>query len=393
MDRRPQRPTTLSLMSKRCPKALDYYEAGADYDRSVFAVGTAAHDILYEIGMASGSTHNVQGVCELLISEGRGGLDAEGPLPPDAAFEGRDLAVRWAKEQDWPDRAKTPHVFYELGIGLSEQWQPVGYLDDAAMLRVRIDKVQLLEEHDEDDVWRVLLVSDYKSAWPTDESELETLQRKAQAVAVAGWWESTGGPPVHAIRLEVVNLRTHATYSRDVWMDRPEVLKAWRNDLEALIRAANHMPRAARPGAGCLACPYWMHCSDTHKGADDRTLATAYALSEAVRGDFAAMLRDEVKDKSALPVEGGCVGYVAKPQATVNPDAARTLLTTYSKGRMSAADFELAATALEAAISVSGVKRLAKACYPGRHETALRKELIDQCLGSKLVARFGVHRD
>ena len=141
------RSTTLGLAEKHCPRTLDFYEAGAPYDRSQFAVGTAAHAVLEDLGKASAARQRyfhfeedyrdiVQETCRRLIEEGR---DFEGepepPLPSDAVWAGRDLALSYVDERPMPPDAK-----YEVGLAVNRQWQLCPY-DAGAWLRCRIDSV------------------------------------------------------------------------------------------------------------------------------------------------------------------------------------------------------------------------------------------------------------
>src|SRR3990167_5616458 len=92
-----QRPTTLKLLARHCPMAVEHYENGIPYDRRIFAVGTAAHDCLQ--AMAVGGPGATPATVEALLVIGRAGVDAEPPLPPNAVFAGRDLALAWYESQ------------------------------------------------------------------------------------------------------------------------------------------------------------------------------------------------------------------------------------------------------------------------------------------------------
>ena len=113
-----QRPTTLRLFATCCPMAVQHYEDGTPQDRSIFATGTAAHDVLH--ALAVNGPDSVDDTVAALLTAGREGVDAEPPLHPDPVFAGRDLAL--AHYERTMGVLGTDHALYELGLAVSDDW-------------------------------------------------------------------------------------------------------------------------------------------------------------------------------------------------------------------------------------------------------------------------------
>jgi hypothetical protein len=379
------RASKLTLLRDRCPAALGYLEAGEPYGRGVFAVGVAAHDILWRIGLDHGSLARVPSVVAELISEGRGGMDADGPLPPDAVFEGRDLALRFAARQDWP--VDDDLVWYELGIGLSPTWEIVPYAT-GVWFGSRPDVVRVDVELDEDDVRMVLTVGDYKTAWPAGDRDLDTVQRRSQAVAVVAWAESQG-IDWDVLRLQIDNLRAGTTHRRDLWRHDPTtepMLASWRQDL-ALLIGATSTNREKRPGVGCDGCPFVVPC----RPSPDSSPGHEYSGLKARLAEVTVDLKARHADRTAERIAGGWVGYRAVERAVVAEDAGQRLVRAYLRATRLDLDGQAWARLIQAGLGVTSVKRIARICYPERSQITERKELIAECLMMGTVVRFGVH--
>jgi hypothetical protein len=268
------RPTTLQTMLRHCPAAIDHYEAGHPQDRRIFGAGTAAHEFLHALGEG----RDLEALAIRLMSVGRTGIDAEPPLSPDAVVEGRDLALAFVERHPLPAGA-----FYERRYAYDASWQPV---DADPYMATRIDRVEVEEDEDEDGfASTTLVVTDYKSAWPATESELDTLQRRAQAVVV---W--VAHPEATHLRLQVANLRRREVYARTITLDEDgtALLERWRADLSALCQAADVRPRIATASPGCATCP-WAYRCDAAKASgwqrpDDDDLVAAAATLGAAKG-------------------------------------------------------------------------------------------------------------
>ncbi len=327
------RPTTLKLASKHCPRAMNFYADGAETDRRIFGVGIAVHAVIQSwIQATNDCDRELDDVeltlvslesCKRMIREGRKFEGAqEPPLPADDVWAGRDLAHAYVERH--PILPSILLSSAELGMAVDENWKPTRYSPEAR-LRLIADYVTVTEEVGEDgDGGRVLVVRDYKSAWSTDETELDTVQMKAQAVLAWIHHGEDGEPqmlteedirtaPYHVkpvidcLRQEVVNLRTGATFKRDLWIhdDGLDILDRWTEELDVTMRALDdgreeilpterlkemmtmrrddgsflyqigsrpglpatfdglEIPTgryAVAPGGGCIGCPYVAHC-------------------------------------------------------------------------------------------------------------------------------------
>src|SRR5436190_15377102 len=264
MKTRLYRPTWLNAASRHCARAVDFHEQGGPYDRSVYQAGTAAHAVLQAIGEATRangelSYDHMQAVADAtagaLIEFGRveEGVQ-EPPLSPDSVYEGRTLALNFAL-----DNPLSPTAEFEVGLAVDADWNPVAFDAPEARLRCILDLRDRSTASDEESAYDVLTVEDYKSAWPTDESELETVQRKAQGLVALAHAETQ--PDV--LRLRVHNLRTGKTFTRDLFLAYDETqaeLAQWRRDVGGLMDRLDKMAargmRPASPGAGCMGCPF-----------------------------------------------------------------------------------------------------------------------------------------
>lgn len=313
----PQRPTTLKLMTRHCPKALDHYEAGVAVDRSVFAAGTAAHDVLH--ALATTGPEAVEPTVLAMLAVGREGIDAEPPIHPDAVFEGRDIALAWYERVGGV--LGSPEARYELGLAFREDWSRTRYDDDRAWFRIRLDVFDEVYGDDEELPARGVVVRDYKTAWPTDASELGTIQMRAQALAVV---EAGLADGVDFVRREVVNLRTGKVFHEDLWLvDEGHHLEEWKRDLEMLIRAAHARPRVARPGAHCLQCPFVRVCEaprELLQTNDPDQVVVRYAAAVALADGLAELAKEATADH-ALVVDGTAVGYRVRNRRRATADA------------------------------------------------------------------------
>ena len=127
----------------------------------------------------------------------------------------------------------------ERGFAFDAHWQPVGFTSQDRRFRLILDKPEIITEEGEDYAGRLAVVTDYKSAWPTDESELSTYQMRAQAVAV---YLVMGGD-LDGIRLQVTNLRTGKTFALDLWFESGgrEQIAAWQSEITDYMQALDTM--------------------------------------------------------------------------------------------------------------------------------------------------------
>ena len=109
---------------------------------------------------------------------------------------------------------------------------------------------------------------------------------RAQAVAV---YLVMGGD-LDGIRLQVTNLRTGKTFALDLWFESGgrEQIAAWQSEITDYMQALDTMTeygrRPARPGVGCLGCPYSLGCDADIIETDHILMAKRLAkLEESVR--------------------------------------------------------------------------------------------------------------
>lgn len=296
------RPTTLKLATSQCPRAVDYYEKDVRAFREHFQVGIAGHEVLAAIGMRGkhigrplelGEMATISAdVVRALITKGRAFESrAEPPMPMEDAQAGADLALTYASAETtvWSQTAS-----YEIGLAFDSQWRQVPYDSHLRRFRLILDVLDVVDDAGEEYTGRVAVVRDYKSAWSTDARELETFQMKAQAVAA---WLTV--PDTDCVRREVVNLRSGATFSEELWLESGgrEQIEEWRRDITVYMKALDDMigpdgRRPLRPGAGCYSCPWSLHCDDSElMGTDIQLIGQRLALIEGQRAQCIKALK------------------------------------------------------------------------------------------------------
>jgi hypothetical protein len=403
------RSTSLKLASKHCPRALDHMEAGDGVDRRQFEVGTAAHAVLQAVGEATAQADReltpaevdkVAGATAAALLERGRSFDGkpEPPLSADGCWQGRDLALRWLAL-----RPEQPGARFEIGLAVDAQWRPVPYGSPLARYRTVIDRMEIIEEGDEESAWRVLVLRDYKSAWSTDAGELDTLQLRGHAVM--GWISEAGN--VQVIRREVVNLRTMKLYGGDFETDLQmgdevslQLLRRWRDDLQATMDGYDRMAalgrRPAVPGAGCSGCPYLFRCADALDYIERAGAVGAYGTAEerargfAVASAVAAGLKERLQaDTQEAPVDLGdaVVGTVGKPGRELAGDAYSALWESWQRGGGDGRGF---AKALK--LGVGNAEQMAKALFPARGEKPMRDDLLESVTAPTVRREFGIHR-
>ena len=395
--------TNLQLVSRACPYALELYEQKVPYSRDVFGVGIAAHCILEavqtctnEIGRELTEEEvkvSALGVCERLMTTGRSydGVP-EPPMKPETVFAGQELALDWLLGVE----PCQPGARVEQGLGLDAQGQPCSYWKaDGLTIRTILDSVRISQEADEESARTVLTVRDWKTAWSTDESELDTLQRKIQAIAA---WRTYG--PVDVLRLEVCNLRLGKVYTKELY--REDGLDAqideWWGQVAATVRALNAQkalgPRPAAPGRGCLACPFIGACEHAqdyveragmHNTPDKR--ATAYCVATAMREELGRQLRIDTEE-GPVKVADGLVGTVAKEKRRLKADGYSLLWERWEEHGGDALGF---AKALK--LTASNAKEMARTLYFDRSAKADREALMAEVTETEMAREFGLWPD
>jgi hypothetical protein len=226
---------------------------------------------------------------------------------------------------------------------------------------------------------------------------------------VALWltWERWTDERPDFIRREVANIRTGGHYHADTWIgEASDTLDQWKRDLELAIDAAD-TNRIARPGYGCMGCPYVLSCgpaSDLDDCGDPSEVAEMYAVSKARTAELEKLARVAC-DGGAIGVPGGRVGFTAKDRAVPAKGAGMALWESWcsdvqfdvsrlAKGDLNDATDCLARSFITAAkLGQSNVKALAKALHPEKEDKAAREALVESLTEFKAGSRFGVWSD
>lgn len=394
------RSTSLRYFTKHCPSALGFYERGEEMDRDFFAAGIAAHAVLQELGDAArekgrplDEKHTqrlADAVARILITDGRS-FDGnhEPPLPPDAAVEGRDLALAWVL-----DNPPSPTARHEVGLAIDAKGNACAYDDESARYVAILDVLDVEEVGTEEYSGTAAVVTEWKTAWPTDESELDTIQTRGHAVLV----DAAAPGKYDLIIRRVVNLRTRQTFEHALSPEEDgALLEQWKRDVLLLCDAAD-VTREARPGAGCGGCPWAHRCPDAWSAVkDSQDVALQFAAAQAIRDDLFYLAKLVCKEQSQ-PVAGGLVGYHAKPGRKVPDDAYRTLAAHWfgvlaeNEDAWAAEHSSMLGLLAALRLGVTQVEAAAKALYPGRDGKLAREELLESLTQPSVRRQFGVER-
>ena len=400
------RSTSLRYLEDHCPRALDHYEAGVPYDRDVYQVGVAAHAVIEMAGKHPDRPREelAHQVAVALCTEGRSFEgEPEGPLRPQHAIAGRDIALRFLAAHELSPSAK-----FEHGLAVDREWQPVPYDSPEVYYRAAVDMLEVIEDTDEDGYTTTTVVTtDWKSAWPTSTAELDTLQLHGQtALALAHYPEAT------ILRRRAANLRTLAIFEADVFVDEDGLATVgnWRKDIELLIAVAEHRSqdgsRPARPGATCIGCPYVSRCVPARawlRGslleATPEAIATRLAVADAVRKELWEQAKS-VAGEGAIDIPGGAVGFITTRERVPRPDIGEMLALAW----FGAADPKTWREANHSTdqwvgllqtlpIGVGAAEAVAKLLHPsgkGRDWRPLREALVSQCVVSQPATKFSI---
>lgn len=386
------RPTTLRLASAHCPRAVDFYESNQAAFRDHFQVGIAAHDVLAAIGehaltaMLQPTEQEIAEIAERqvrsLITRGRSFEGrAEPPMRAEDAFEGAELAKRYAATEPWP----TADAWFEAGYAFGAEWQRLPYNAVERRFRLILDRLEFVEESGEDYAGRLAVITEYKTAWPTDESELETLQTKAQAVAV--WLVHGSG--LDGIRRRVVNLRTGKTFADDLWFEPGgrEQIAAWQSEITDYMQALDTMTeygrRPARPGVGCLGCPYSLGCDAKSIETDHISMAKRLAKLEGERAQLIKALKAATAE-SAITFDGTTVGYQVTASRTPKPGALTLMWLAWT-----AANGDVSGLLAALKPTMAMLSSVAKKLYPDSKED--QAAIVAQWSREEQGKEFGVH--
>jgi hypothetical protein len=402
----PYRSTTLRYAADFCPHALDHYEARTPHDRTIFQPGIASHACLEAIGAAisSGRPHTPEQIADQVVRElVTGGRSFDGtPEPPmsvDHATKGRDLALGYLARNDL-----SPTARQEVGLAVDSDWRPVRYSRDAYYVAA----LDVLDTYEDEEENTIVETADYKGAWPTDSTSLDTTQIRGQlAIAVAHHPNASIG------RRSVINLRTAQRHSSDVVLDDAGMvlIQQWQRDIGHQIAAAEKRGpdgrRPASPGVQCMGCPYVLRCSAARDMwgpvlSDGREgLAQTYAVARAMSDALLVLVKAACADAS-IDVEGGTVGYVAtEERGTVTGVEARIAHEWFAVAADKAQEWDADNARLLGLLGAMGVGvgqvgAVATRLHPGRGPgkkdgwKEARAALIDGLTEPKTVRRFGI---
>lgn len=389
------RPTTLKLASAHCPRAVDFYEQNAPAFRDHFAVGIAAHDVLAKLGemalclgrapLPEEMQREASGIARGLMEQGRvfeG--NREPPMSAEDAFAGRDLALAYAMRPEviWA----TKDAWYERGFAFDTDWNSIPFASKDRRFRLILDKIEIITEEGEDYAGRLAVVTDYKSAWPTDESELSTYQMRAQAVAV--YLEM--GADLDGVRLQVTNLRTGKTFDFDLWFESGgrEQIGEWKSEITdymgALDKMTDHGRRPARPGIGCLGCPYALGCDADIVEGDRAAMGMRLAKLEGEREQLIKALKAATAEHDIV-LDGCKVGYATKTTRTPKDAAMSAIRSTWASSN---GDLSGLLTAIKPTMAM--LSAIAKRLYPNSKDD--QTAIVEQWSTISHGKEFGVYR-
>jgi len=323
--------TSLKYFTSHCPKALKYHLEGKFQPKEIFQAGIAAHAVLEQIGRKQPPGSNemrivADAVVDELITKGHMYYgEQEPPMAPDSAFQGRDIAFSYAETNP------VPKGQYEIPLAMDALGEPCPAGAPEARYRALIDCIYECEEGDEDFSGNVIAVRDYKSAWPTGEADLETIQRKGQAV-LAYLNLLTPASEIHGIKMEVVNLRSHKSFSRTIWLNEEgeDTMNQWQRDILQACKAADNTSEA-RPGVGCIDCPWVSYCCEAQLCANRAEMPIDLVCIDGTRKDLVKRLKVLLAEESA-DIPGGTLGFYNEPKKILTDNAEESILEEFYIG-------------------------------------------------------------
>lgn len=366
----PHRPTTLTLAARACPHAVTLYERGAARDRRIFHAGTACHEYLQAVSEDA----DLDEVYHRLISTGRTGEDAEGPLALDSVVAGWDMARAWDRVHPIPDGAEA-----EVPLAMDAEGRPCDY--ERGHVRTRIDMIA--PWYDEDEDLTGIRVMDYKTAW-TAETQLDTMQRRIQAVLA---WDAY--PDAEIVRVEIGAIRTRKIHARTLYREHDHhLIEDWRRDILQAAAALSET-REPSPGGACLSCEYAAACDHAWTLATDEDAdpVLRWAAAEGLRGALAPLAREATKHE-----ERHGIGYSETVRPGPDETTASTVLEFWSAqtGITLPAEYEGAILGLVASLKLGAtqIKGIASALTPrGRGGKPARDTFTAAALPAESVSK------
>jgi hypothetical protein len=374
-------PTTINLHNNNCPHAVTLWKRKVQYDRSIFQTGVVAHAVLEQIGKCPEEDPKeiADEVVKTICSEGRDyDGEPENPAPLKDAIEGAKLAL------DWHERYPVENgegITHEHPFAFDQNWKPVDYNSKEARFRTLLDVVEISQEYDEesDGNYTQVVIRDYKTSWVATENELDTFQRRCQAVVCWLLYK----PDI--IILEIANLRMKKTFKKQINVAFEEdTLKEWLEEINLAIATLDRDLRP-NPGPGCTTCFYKMKCKhfDNMYNGDD--LVKKYIAAKAVVAQTEKEVKKLLKDKTPIQSGNQIIGYTQKQRKKVTPDTNELLLETWQEQ-----GWNLDELYPQIPLNVTGVEKIAKIIYKNKAE---RTELTEKLFKVEPYPSFGIHKE
>ena len=373
-------PTTILMHNNHCPYAVQLWKQHMPYDRSIFHTGVVAHEILEEIGKSGEEPRIIADkIVEKNCSSGRA-YDGhpEPPAPFKDALEGATLALEWQSRYPVP---KGQGITHEHPFAFDSNWNAVGYDDTTARFRPLIDVVEIHKMYDpvNDTNFIKAVVRDYKTSWVATADELDSFQRRCQAVVVWLLYK----PDV--IVLEISNLRLKWNFQRELHVNQDQqLLEQWKDDISLAIKTLDNELKP-NPGIGCINCPYSPRCDhfDNMYKADD--VMKRYIAAKEIVSKLEPQIRKASKDKQPTKMTLGRIGYAKKERKKVLPTAQNTLIKKWKQQ-----DGNVEELFQQLDLGIRTVEKIARIISSNKEE---REELIRTLTRTEQYSSFGIHKD
>ena len=372
-------PTTIKLRNNHCGHAVELWRKNTPIDRTIFHVGVAAHYVLEMIGKnPDESLMSIAWQCaEQLATNGRAydGVP-EPPMPADKALEGTRMAIKYAEKNEIPTG---DNIFHEMAFAFNKDWNQVEYNCEESVFQTLLDVVEIHEEYDEesDSVYRNVIVRDYKSSWAADADELDSFQRRCQAVVA--WLVLK--PDI--LTMEIANVRFHRTYTREInCYHQEDELQQWFEDIKFNIKVLQQST-TPDPGVGCVGCQYVHVCEHADQAFQGEDLLKKYSVAKALTAKLAPQVRKLTKSEP-LKCGAGYIGYKDKERMLVKEDAGTLLAEKWNE---QGGDALSMLSQME--LGLTTIKKLAKILCESPTE---RRELIEALTQSETYSSFGMHK-
>jgi len=374
-------PTTIKMHSNHCPYAVQLWKNRIQYDRSIFHTGVVAHAVLEEIGNNPEEEPRIVAdkIIEKYCSKGRAydGVP-EPPAPLEDAIKGANLAL------DWHARYPVPHgegITHEHPFAFNQEWKQVDYYDPTARFRTLLDVVEITEHYDEttEEMYTKAIVRDYKTSWVATKDELDSFQRRCQAVVV--WLVYK--PDI--IVLEISNLRLKCNFQKELNVHFEEdALQQWKEDITLGIKTLDGS-LLPNPGIGCIQCPYSPRCEHFDKMYNSDDVIKRYIAAKEIIAKLEPQIKKATKENPPLQTTLGHVGYKKKERKKVLPTAKQTLLDVWTEQ-----DGTLQQLFSSLDLGVRGVEKICKLLTNSKTD---REELLGKITRIEEYSSFGIHKE